>query len=330
MIKFWNCILTALLALGLSAPGAADEPLEVSMEIEEWDVPYDEPRTRDPWVGGEDKIWFVGQRTHFVGRFTPSTGEFERFDLDDGAGPHTVIANQHGVWYAGNRAAHLGRLDPETGELEKFYPPGDGPRDVHTLASTSDGRIWFTEQGGNRVGLFNPEDQSFQMHELSTERARPYGIVVHDDQPWAVTLGTNQLLTVVDGEFSEIELPREESRSRRLAIASNGQVWYADYANGYVGRYDPANGEISEWPAPSTDQSAPYAVAMDANDVFWIVETGVEPNVFVGFDTNDYRWSEAFPVPGGAGTVRHMVYDADSHSIWFGTDRTTIGQARIK
>lgn len=330
MMKLLNCTLTALLALGLSANGIADEPLAASMEIQEWDVPYDESRTRDPWVGGEDEIWFVGQRTHFVGRFTPSSGEFERFDLDDGAGPHTVIANQHGVWYAGNRAAHLGRLDPATGTLEKFYPPGDGPRDVHTLASTSDGKIWFTEQGGNRIGLFNPADQSFQMHELSTERARPYGIVVHDDQPWAVTLGTNQLLTVVDGEFREIDLPREESRSRRLAVASNGQVWYADYANGYIGRYDPDSGEVTEWPAPSTDQSAPYAVTMDANDVFWIVETGVEPNVFVGFDTNKKRWSKPFAVPSGAGTVRHMVYDADSHSIWFGTDRSTIGQARIR
>ncbi len=320
-------ILTGLVLGG--SISLADEPLDVSMEIQEWSVPIAEPRTRDPWVGDEDLIWFVGQRTHFVGRFTPSSGQFERFDLEDGAGPHTVIANEQGVWYAGNRAAHLGRLDPESGAIEKFHPPGDGPRDVHTMASTSDNRIWFTEQGGNRIGLFNPADESFQMHELSTERARPYGIVVHDDQPWAVTLGANQLLTVVDGELQEIDLPRAETRSRRLAIASNGQVWYADYANGYVGRYEPSTGQVDEWRAPSADQSGPYAVAMDRNDVFWIVETGIEPNVFVGFDTNSHRWSEPFAVPSGAGTVRHMDYDADSHSIWFGTDRTTIGQARI-
>ena len=325
----WKMISMAVLFLGFCSAGMADDRLAVTMEIQEWDVPYEEPRTRDPWVGGEDSIWFVGQRTHFVGRFTPSTETFERFDLEDGSGPHTVIANQHGVWYAGNRAAHLGRLDPETGAIEKFHPPGDGPRDVHTLASISDGRIWFTEQGGNRVGVFDPQDESFEMHELSTERARPYGIVVHDDQPWVVTLGTNQLLTVVDGELKEIELPREATRSRRLAVASDGQVWYADYANGYVGRYAPESDDIKEWRAPSAEQSRPYAVTMDANDVFWIVETGVEPNVFVGFDTGEQRWSESFAVPGGAGTVRHMVYDADSHSIWFGTDRTTIGQARI-
>lgn len=324
--------MTGLISAGLLICGSAtlaDDRLAVSMEIQEWPVPFDEPRTRDPWVGGEDLIWFVGQRTHFVGSFTPSTGEFQRFDLEDGAGPHTVIANDRGVWYAGNRAAHIGRLDPETGTIEKFHPPGEGRRDVHTMASTSDNKIWFTEQGGNRIGLFDPQDQSFRMYELSTEGARPYGIVVHEDQPWAVTLGTNQMLTVVDGELKEIDLPREETRSRRLAVASNGHIWYADYANGYVGRYDPDSGEINEWRAPSAGESRPYAVTMDGNDVFWIVETGVEPNVFVGFDTVNHRWSEPFAIPGGAGTVRHMVYDADTHSIWFGTDRTTIGQARI-
>jgi virginiamycin B lyase len=320
-------LIPAALAL-LASPVLADEH-GVSLEIEEWSVPYEEPRTRDPWVGGEDLIWFVGQRTHFVGRFTPSTREFYRFDLEEGAGPHTVISDERGAWYAGNRAAHLGLLDPETGSIRKFHPPGDGPRDVHTMDFTSDGKIWFTEQGGNRVGLFDFEDESFEMYELSTERARPYGIVVHDDQPWIVTMGTNQLLTVVDGELKEIDLPRSETRSRRLGVSSQGQVWYADWAEGYIGRYDPASGEIEEWRAPSGDQSRPYAVAFDREDRFWIVETGVDPNLFVAFDTRTESWTESFAVPGGAGSVRHMVYEPDSHSIWFGTDRTTIGQARI-
>jgi len=302
----------------------------VSLKIEEWEVPFEGTRSRDPWVGGEDLIWFVGQDTHYVGRLTPSSGEFHKYELEEGAGPHTVISNEKGAWYAGNRAAHIGLLDPESGEIEKFHPPGDGRRDVHTMDFTSDGHIWFSEQGGNRIGLFNSESHEFTMHELSTGQARPYGVVVHNDQPWVVTMGTNQLITVEDGELVEIDLPRSETRSRRLAVSNKGHIWYADWAEGYIGRYDPDSGDIEEWRAPSGDESRPYAVAMDGEDRFWIVETGVDPNHFVPFDTESKTWGEKFEVPSGAGTVRHMVFEPDTNAIWFGTDKNTIGRAQIR
>ncbi|RUO20698.1 lyase [Aliidiomarina haloalkalitolerans] len=326
-------LMTSIFAAGLvTLPVVADHHSAntVKLDIEEWEVPYEGPRSRDPWVGGPDQIWFVGQRTHYVGMLTPSTGEFKKYDLDDGAGPHTVISDHRGAWYAGNRASHLGFLDPETGEISKYYPPGDGPRDVHTMDWDSLGNIWFTEQGGNRIGYFDTESEQFTMYEVTTPRARPYGIIVVNDQPWAVTLGTNQLLTVIDNELVEIDLPREVTRSRRLAADSVGNIWFADYAAGYIGQYNPVTGEVAEWQAPSLDRSRPYAVAMDSDDRFWIVETGVQPNLFVAFDTRNQTWSEQFSVPSGAGTVRHMVYDEDSNSIWFGTDMNTIGQARIK
>ncbi|TRW48866.1 lyase [Aliidiomarina halalkaliphila] len=336
MIRFKSIpglLWTSALALGLSASAVLAHNHgnlhHASIEIQEWEVPYEGPRSRDPWVGGEDTIYFVGQRTHYVGRLTPSTGEFHKWDLEDGAGPHTVISDHRGAWYAGNRANHLGFLDVDSGNITKYYPPGDGPRDVHTMDWDSQGNIWFTEQGGNRIGFFNTETEEFTMYEVERPRSRPYGVVVHKDQPWVVMLGTNRIATVTDGQLVEIDLPREQTRSRRLAVSSEGHVWYADYADGYVGRYNPETEEIHEWRAPSAENSRPYAVAMDQNDVFWIVETGVQPNPFVGFDTRSERWTASFAVPSGAGTVRHMVYDADSHSIWFGTDVNTIGQARI-
>jgi virginiamycin B lyase len=36
------------------------------------------------------------------------------------------------------------------------------------------------------------------------------------------------------------------------------------------------------------------------------------------------------PVTQSGGlTIRHMIYDAPSKSLWFGTDANTIGRARI-
>lgn len=42
------------------------------------------------------------------------------------------------------------------------------------------------------------------------------------------------------------------------------------------------------------------------------------------------RFTDPAEVGSGDGTVRHMVLDADTRSIWFGADTDTVGRARIK
>jgi virginiamycin B lyase len=324
----FSSLIVAGLGVGMADAGNAQD--NVQLDITEWELPFEGSRPRDPWVGGDDEIWFVGQMADYVGRLTPSSGEFERFPLEDGTGPHTVISNDQGVWYAGNRAAHIGLLDPDSGHIERFVPPGDGRRDVHSMAFTRDGNIWFTEQGANRVGYFDTDSKAFTMYEVSRGRSLPYGIVVHDDQPWIAMFGTNQLATVKDGELQAIDLPQEETRPRRLAISTQGHVWYGDYATGHIGRYDPETGNVEEWEAPAAGASRPYAVTMDSQDRFWIVETGVDPNRFAVFDTRRETWGETFEIPSGGGTVRHMAFDPDSDTIWFRTDTNTIGKATLE
>src|SRR5690606_21024060 len=81
--------LAVLLMLTLGATATADDKVDIT----EWEVPWENSRPRDPWVGGKDTIWFVGQRSDYVARLNPQTGEFKRYDLEAGAGPHTVISD---------------------------------------------------------------------------------------------------------------------------------------------------------------------------------------------------------------------------------------------
>ena len=66
----------------------------------------------------------------------------------------------------------------------------------------------------------------------------------------------------------------------------------------------------------------------DDEDRIWVVETS-QPNRFVSFDSKTLQFSEETKVPSGGGTVRHMIYDPATKSIWFGTDNNTIGQAVV-
>src|SRR5690606_20084437 len=105
-------------------------------------------RARDPFAAGDNEVWFVGQRGHYVARFTPSTGEFFKKDLPDQAGPHNLIVGSDGiVWYAGNLRGYIGRYDPRTDEITKIEMPDPAARDPHTLVfDEGEKHIWFTVQ----------------------------------------------------------------------------------------------------------------------------------------------------------------------------------------
>lgn len=303
------------------------------ISIEEWRVPWD-GRPRDPYVSPDGRIFFVGQQTHYIGFFNPETEQFGRHDLEEGAGPHTVVVADDGtLWYAGNRARHIGKMDPDTGEIEKFMMESDHLRDPHTMDFDRNGNIWFTAQGGNGIGYFNVRTGETTVIPVLTERARPYGIVMDTElrQPWIVLFGTNKLATVNPEtmKLEEIELPRSETRPRRLAVTSDGNIWYGDYAAGYLGRYNPSTGEIDEWPLPQGPEARPYAVTRDHRDRIWLVTTGTDPNYFVGFDPSTEEFVASEPIESGGGTVRHMVFHRPDRAIWFGTDTNYLGRAIV-
>lgn len=329
MGKFLSIILMCLLAF--PALAADKNPVD----IREWEVPWPASRPRDPFVVTGDEIWFVGQRDHYLASFIPSSEAFSRVDLEDGAGPHNLIVGRDGtVWFAGNLKGYIGRHDPATGIIDKIAMPDAAARDPHTLTFDGDeSHIWFTVQGGNFVGRLTISDKTVDLIPVPTKNARPYGIVMGTDgTPWVALFGTNKLARIDAGTLalSEHALPRGEARPRRLGVTSDGRVWYVDYAGGFVGAFNPATGAFTEWPVPSAGDAKPYAMTIDSQDRIWFVETGPSPNLFVGFDPGAQEFFSVTAIPSGAGSVRHMVYDAKNGTVWFGTDNNTIGRAEIE
>ncbi|MGH7561434.1 MAG: virginiamycin B lyase family protein [Gemmatimonadales bacterium] len=322
--------LTALLVLGAAGGLAAQD---AAFPIREWNVPWGrEGRPRDPSVMPDGKIMFVGQTGNYLARLDPATGEFKRYEIDAGTNPHNVIVDDKGMaWYAGNRNGMIGKLDPATGAITRYPMPDSTARDPHTLVFDGRGNIWFTVQQSNKVGRLNMASGKIDLIPTG-ERTRPYGIVVDKSgRPWFDLFATNKIGTVDPAtlELREYPLPNAESRPRRIAMTSDGAVWYVDYRRGYLGRLDTKTGAVKEWPNPSGAQSLPYAMSVDDRDRLWFVETGVQPNRFVGFDSKTERFFANTPVPGGGGTVRHMVFDPKTRVIWFGSDNGTIGRAEV-
>jgi virginiamycin B lyase len=324
-------VRTIVALLVLAAPVVAGAQ---QVEIQEWEVPYEQSRPRDPYVAPDGKVWFVGQRTHYVASFDPKTGEFKKFDLPAGAGPHNLIVDDKGtIWYTGNRVANIGKVDPKTGEVKTFPMPDSLVRDPHTMIIGNDGQhMFFTAQGANHVGRFTPATGEVKVVKVQTPRARPYGIEQDSKGTvWVNLFGSNKLAKVDPASLAitEISLPRPDARGRRIAITSDDKIWYVDYAGGYLGRYDPATQQFKEWRAPSATESRPYAMTVDDQDRLWFVETGPSPNNLVGFDPKTEQFFSVTPIQSGGGAVRHMVFHEPTRTIWFGTDENTLGRADV-
>lgn len=321
-----------LIVATIAVPVHENVTAQSVVQIDEWQVPWPSSRPRDPYVGPSGNVWFVGQRTHYVAVLDPNTGEFTRYDLDDGAGPHNLIVGDDGiVWYAGNTARHIGRLDPADGSIEKIMMPDAAATDPHTLVFDGAGHIWFTMQRSNFVGRLNMASREVDLVQVPTPRARPYGIVLDGaGRPWIAEFGTNKIATVDPNSFElrEYEIPRAGARPRRLEVASDGSIWYVDFAGGFVGRLDPATGEFGEWESPNGAASLPYGMVIDSSDRIWYVETN-QPNRFVGFDTMSKTFFSSTEIPSGGISVRHMFFHQPTNTVWFGTDANTIGRATL-
>ena len=303
-----------------------------TVDIREWPVPWKNTRPRDPAVGANGRVWFVGQEGDYLGWLDPASGKFGKFELQKGTGPHNCIVARDGqIWFAGNAAGYIGRLDPKSGKIARYPMPDKAAGDPHTLIQAADGTIWFTVQVGSFVGHLDPKSGAVRLVKVPARGARPYGIVIDSAGTiWFNQFGRNAIGSIDPKtmRLTEHELPKG-TRDRRIAIIGDGAIWYGDYARGFLGRLDPATGQAKEWQTPGGASSLPYAMAVDDQKRIWFVESGPQPNRLVGFDPKTSAFFSVTPIPSGAETVRNMVFDAKTREIWFGTDAGTIGRAKL-
>ena len=71
--------------------------------------------------------------------------------------------------------------------------------------------------------------------------------------------------------------------------------------------------------------AAPYALTRDDQGRIWFSEAGPTKQL-VGFDPK----TEKFTVHPVSGTIRHMMFDRKTGSMWFGTDANNLGRLVVR
>ena len=300
-------------------------PGPVNIEIEEWLVPTLGQRSRDPVEGLDGSIWWTGMWASLVGRLDPLTGDVREYPLPPSARPHSIVPDNEGfIWYLGNSNGTVGKLNPLTGDIREY---DTGLADPHTGVFHPNGYFYFTAQRAGAVARLDPT--SGEVLTVNT-CPRPYGIKVGPDGYLYVAFNGENAIGQVDPSTLEVNyfaIPHEDSRIRRLDIASDGTIWYVNSSRGKIGHLDPRTGAVREWDSPSGPKSHPYAIAV-IDDVVWYNESGQRPDALVRFDPETEAF-QSWAIPSGIGIIRHVWVTRDKDLLIHQSSSNRIGRVKV-
>src|SRR5919107_225813 len=159
------------------------------------------------------------------------------------------------------------------GMLKQFKVPTAGSSPEH-ITQASDGNFWFTESFVN--------DQNAQPHKVG--RITPAGTVTEFAVcdfcfPTDIVQGSDGILyfTKNDASLGRIttegtvlsDIPSTFSPNGNGLDAHGDDIWFADFNNHSVWRYDIPPDDFTDFPAPNT---VPLDVAVGANDIVWFTD----------------------------------------------------------
>ena len=222
------------------------------------------------------------------------------------------------VWLA-YTACCIVRFDPRTGEQTAFEGHGGG----HGIAvDQTDGTVWYS---GDVVRHLDPKTGKVD-HWVSEDRMLGSNTQIFDSRGnlWLSLLAAGAL-GKWDRETDSIvywEVPVLRSRPYGIIVDHKDKVWFADYHNGGVTRFDPETEEFRHYPLVEDDAASSIRrLGVDSRGMIWAGTWGNR-----GFDNAllyrvDPDTGEVFRRDQGVPYAAAYNAEADSKdNIWVAND----------
>ena len=122
--------------------------------------------------------------------------------------------------------------------------------------------------------------------------------------------------------MTEYDLPRKLAMPHDVVVDSQGLVWYSDFGEQFIGKLDPATGEVTEYPIPVLKKGFPLGtleVGLDKDENVWV--SLMYQGGIAKFDRKSEKF-QVYPVPKewqGDHTQQSMVSPSNSHvdgKVW--------------
>jgi len=147
----------------------------------------------------------------------------------------------------------------------------------HDPALAPDGSLWYTGQGANKLGRFDPQTGEFKEYPLKTPNSGPHGLVADKDgNIWftAISGGYVGKLNPHSGEITEYRPSDGASIDPHTpAFDHDGILWFTNEETNYMGRLDPKSGKMTLAKMP-TQHAVPYGIVVLPNNHPFFCEFG--------------------------------------------------------
>jgi virginiamycin B lyase len=232
--------------------------------------------------------------------------------------PFSAAPDKNGYFWIPNFgvANKISRLDPKTGEMEDFPVPNVGTAAVHSAVPATDGSVWLTEQGSNKLGKWDPQTRKITEFQDAYLPGRPgYGAGSKhtlrydpDGNVWA----SGWPLTRLDRKTKKITRFDAIASTYDVKEDNNGNIWFTRPDTSQIGMVDWKTLQVSLW-TPPTPRCFPRRMEIDADGIVWFGEYNAGN---IGrFDPKTQMFTE-YPLPGPEPTPYGLGIDADHH-IWY-------------
>ena len=195
-----------------------------------------------PWphqvdFDNDGNVWLAYTACCIV-RFDPRTGEQKVFEGHGGGHGIAVDQTDGTVWYSPmpGQSEVVRHLDPETGLVDYWKVQGVSGLESNTQVFDSSGNLWLSSLVVGRLSKWDRATDSILYWDVPVIRSRPYGIVVDH----------------------------------------NDKVWFADYHNGGVTRFD-AETEVFKHFDLVPDKKATNSIrrlGADSKNMIWAATWG--------------------------------------------------------
>lgn len=336
-IAVWICLMLMAMQFGGSSIARADTGNSFYY-IDEFPVP-----THDsgPLAITNDKngnVWFTESRSGKIGRFDPSSRQYEEFPLPNGTGDMwgILVSGNGEVWFTQSGASagsnytsgsfapggpgNLWSFDPTTHAF-RSHLIADRGRLPFRLAADPMGRIWFTELLGNRLGLFDPSLQEFHEFEVPTANAGPADLTIDSrgfiwlTESWARAIA---VFNPANESFREYRLP-ELASPVGISLDLEGRIWVADHGSNRIASFNPQTAQVNAYPTsnPTNDifpLSIPNDIIVAPSGQVWFTEH--IGNRIGRFDPVQQSLAEYIIPSGPVSTALWLTMSPDGR-VWF-------------
>lgn len=198
----------------------------------------------------------------------------------------------------------------DTLQITRFFVPTTNSEVLGIAADHSRGRVWFTENLGNKIG-FVTTSGNLKEFPLPTSSSYPAEITVGPDgRIWFTEAGTPARIgrfAPSTGVFREFNTPHPDSGPYGITSGPDGNLWFTDYNYDTVVRLT-TTGTMTPFSVPTDCRPAIITSGPDGNLWFTCTSGSIGRMTTTGTVTT-------FPVPTSAGYPNSIT--TGPGGLWF-------------